>query len=258
MATVQVTDSPENLNRMPITYQDAVQAGIPLRWPRWGIWDAVIAIVGFMALTAVVAVPLYLTDAPVAVVVLVGGTVPWLMLAGWPIFITWRRGNGVRIDLGVILRWSDVGWGLVFGVAGLFLAGIGAVITMAIVGDFNSAAGEAAQVLVDSSPFAAVFIFAVVIAVGAPIVEELAFRGLLFGSLAKRGIKPLWVVVITALVFSLFHLEPTRILVLLPIGITLGLARWKTRGLGAPMIAHTLNNLPAAVFLLIGAPEVTP
>jgi membrane protease YdiL (CAAX protease family) len=90
------------------------------------------------------------------------------------------------------------------------------------------------------------------------VVEEIAFRGMLFGALRKRGINPIWVVVITAVAFSLFHLEPTRILVLLPIGITLGLARWKTDGLGAPIVAHMVNNLPAAVFLLIDAPGVTP
>lgn len=243
---------------MPVTFQQALQEGLPLKWPRWGVWDAVIAVAGFVILTAAISLPLFILDAPIAIVVLVGGTVPWLMLAGWPLFITWRKGNGARIDLGLILRWSDVGWGLLFGFAGLFMAGIGALITTLIIGDFTSAAGDAALAIQESSPFAALFLFAVVIAVGAPVVEELAFRGLLFGSLRKRGISPAWVVVITALAFALFHLEPSRILVLLPIGITLGLARWKTNGLGAPMIAHLVNNLPAAMFLLIGSPEMTP
>lgn len=245
-------------SRMPVTFKIAEEEGRSLIWPRWGIWDAVIAIGGFFLVTAIVAVPLIVFNAPMAVLVLVGGTAPWLMLAGWPVFITWRKGNGARVDLGLILRWSDIGWGVVFGIAGLFLAGIGAAITTLIVGDFNAAAGEAALALSESSSFAAIFAFAVVIAVGAPVVEEIAFRGILFGALRKRGISPIWVVVITAVIFALFHLEPTRILVLLPIGVTLGLARWKTEGLGAPMVAHLVNNLPAAVFLLIGAPVVTP
>ncbi len=254
MTSVEVSDA----SRMPVTFQIAEQEGKTLVWPRWGLWDAVIAIGGFVVLTALVAIPLFIFNAPIAVLVLVGGLVPWLMLAGWPVFITWRKGNGARIDLGLILRWSDVGWGVLFGIAGLVMAGIGALITTLIVGDFNSAAGEAALALLESSSFTAIFIFAVVIAVGAPVVEEIAFRGMLFGALRKRGVNPVWVVVITAVAFSLFHLEPTRILVLLPIGITLGLARWKTEGLGAPMVAHMVNNMPAAVFLLIGAPGVTP
>lgn len=243
---------------MPVTFTIAEQEGRTLVWPRWGIWDAVIAIGGFVVLTALVAIPLFLFNAPIAVLVLVGGTLPWVMLAGWPVFITWRKGNGARIDLGLILRWSDVGWGVLFGFAGLFMAGIGALITMLFVGDFNSAAGEAALELRESSSFTALFVFALVIAVGAPLVEEIAFRGMLFGALRKRGINPAWVVAITAVAFALFHLEPTRILVLLPIGITLGLARWKTGGLGAPMVAHVVNNLPAAVFLLLGEQGMTP
>ncbi len=247
-----------DVSRMPVTFQLAEQEGKPLVWPRWGIWDAIIAIGGFVVLSALVGVPLLVLNAPMAVLVLVGGTIPWLMLAGWPVLVTWRKGNGARIDLGLILRWSDVGWGVLFGFAGLFMAGIGALVTTLIVGDFNSAAGEAALALRESSSFTVIFVFALVIAVGAPLVEEIAFRGMLFGALRKRGINPAWVVVITAVAFSLFHLEPTRILVLLPIGITLGLARWKTNGLGAPMVAHVINNLPAAVFLLIGAPGMTP
>jgi uncharacterized protein len=253
--------------RMPITFEMAERAEAttppnannrPLVWPRWGIWDAIIAIAGFVFLTALIGLPLWLLDAPFSIIVLVGGTLPWLMLGGWPIVVTRWKGNGARIDLGLILRWSDVGWGLVFGIGALFAAGIGALITTAIIGDFNSAAGEAALRLRESSPFFAVFIFALMIAVGAPIVEELAFRGLLYGALAKRGVNAALTISITAIAFALFHLEPARILVLLPIGVALGLARWKTRGLGAPMVAHGMVNLPAAVFLLIGAPEMTP
>ena len=260
-------DSTSDLNRMPITFEIAElerdsaapqSRGRELVWPRWGIGDAVIAIAGFVFLTALIGLPLWLFDAPFAVIVLVGGTLPWLMLGGWPVVATYLKGNGARIDLGLILRWSDVGWGLIFGLGALVTAGIGALITTAIIGDFNSAAGEAALQLRESSPFVAVFIFAVMIAVGAPIVEELAFRGLLYGSLAKRGINAGWTIAITATAFALFHLEPARILVLLPIGVALGLARWKTRGLGAPMVAHGMVNLPAAVFLLIGTPEMTP
>jgi membrane protease YdiL (CAAX protease family) len=245
-------------SRMPVTFTIAEQEGRTLIWPRWGVWDAVIAIGGFIVLTALVAIPLIIFDADLVLFVFVGGLIPWLMLAGWPVYATWRKGNGARIDLGLILRWSDVGWGMVFGIAGLLVAGVGAYVTTLIVGDFNSAAGEVALELRESSSTATLLAFAVVIAVGAPVVEEIAFRGMLFGALRKRGINPIWVVVITAVAFSLFHLEPTRILVLLPIGITLGLARWKTDGLGAPIVAHMVNNLPAAVFLLIDAPGVTP
>lgn len=252
----------DNAALMPITYQQAVanpySAKRPVVWPRWGIADSALAIGGFVVIAVLVGLPLWYFNAPLELVVLVGGIAPWLMLGGWPIIATLLRGNGPRIDLGIIMRWSDVGWGLLFGVAGLVAAGFGALITTLFVGDFNSAAGEVALALQESNSLVTLFVFAVMIAIGAPVVEELAFRGLLYGSLRKKGIGSIWVVVITAAAFALFHLEPVRFLVLFPIGLTLGLARWKTQGLGAPMVAHLVNNLPAAVFLLIGAGEVTP
>lgn len=255
----------DNATLMPITYQEAVDHPQSdqrtVVWPRWGLIDAVIALAGFGIVTLAVGLPLWYFNAPLEILILVGGTAPWLMLGGWPIIATRLRGNGARIDLGIILRWSDVGWGVLFGVAGLIAAAFGAVITTYFVGDFNSTAGEAALALKESSSFAALFVFAIMIAVGAPVVEELAFRGLLYGSLrkmGKAGLHSIWVILITAVAFALFHLEPTRFLVLFPIGVALGLARWKTQGLGAPMVAHLVNNLPAAVFLLIGTAEVTP
>lgn len=235
---------------------------LPLREVRWGVPDAFVAIIGSVIIAVGVGVVLVVTDFPLEVAILIGAGAPWLALAGWPLWATRGgsrgRGNGARIDLGIALSWSDVGWGALFGFAGLFAGGIGAVITAAIVGDFSSAAGEAAAELTNTSSFISLFIFAVMIAVGAPIVEELAFRGLLFNSLRKRGVGAIVTVLITAAVFTLFHFEPVRILVLLPIGITLGLARLKGKSLGAPMVAHGINNLPAAVALLIGLPEVTP
>ena len=168
------------------------------------------------------------------------------------------RGNGPRIDLGIRLTWSDVGWGVTAGVVGLILAGIVAVITQAIAGDFSSAAGEIAVELREAGPFWALLIFAIMVMVGAPIVEELAFRGMLYNSLRKRGVGAVWTIAITTVAFSAFHFEPVRFFLLLPIGVVYGWVRWKTGSLGASMVAHGVNNTPAALVVLLGVPEMTP
>ena len=54
-------------------------------------------------------------------------------------------------------------------------------------------------------------------------------------------------VLISAVAFSLLHFEPRRLLVLLAIGIVLGVVRWRTRSLGAAIVAHGVNNLPGAL-----------
>ena len=82
---------------------------------------------------------------------------------------------------------------------------------------------------VDKANPAPLLVFAVLAGFGAPIVEEIAFRGLLFGSLEKRGMPTGACVVITAVGFAVFHFEPARFLVLLPIAFALGLARRANR-----------------------------
>lgn len=224
----------------------------------WGLWDVVICLVGAQVLGLAVGLALFATSAPIGVLVIVGSAAPWILLAGWPLYATSRWGNGPRIDLHLRLSWSDAGWGALAGVVGLFLAAIVAVITTLIVGDFSSLAAEAAEELVDSASFTSLFIFAVMLMVGAPIAEELAFRGLLFGALQRRGVGAAWTIIISAVVFAMFHFEPTRFFVLLAPGLVFGFVRWKTGSLGSAMVAHGVNNAPAAVFLLAGMPEVTP
>jgi len=155
------------------------------------------------------------------------------------------------------LTWSDVRLGIGVGLAGLLIAVVVALITQGIAGDFTSAAGEIALEL-QGEGTAAMFVFAVAVMVGAPIVEEIAFRGLFFNALRKKGLGVLLTILISAAVFAAFHFEPIRFFILLPIGILYGWLRWKTGALGAPIIAHMINNGPAAVVLLLGVPEVTP
>lgn len=142
--------------------------------------------------------------------------------------------------------------GVLGGFAALIAGGAIAVGLQALIPDLNSAAAEVGEELKADSSIAVMAIFALCIGIGAPIVEELAFRGLGYDALRKRGVPTLWVIVITTVVFSLFHLEPTRIPILLASGAILGILRWRTRGLGAPIVAHAVNNLPGAAFLLLG------
>lgn len=233
-------------------------AGRELRPPRWGLWDVLGAAIAAVVIGTAAGGVLFAVDAPTAIVVLVGTTLPWLALAGWPLIATARRGNGPRIDLGLRLTWADTGWGVMTGVAGLLLAGIAALITRLFEPELSSAAGEAAAELQESSGRLAIMVFALMVMVGAPVVEELFFRGLFFSALRKRGVGAVLTIIITGVVFAGFHFEPTRFLVLLPTGILLGWVRWRTGSTGAAMVAHGVVNAPGAIVLLVGVPLVTP
>ena len=174
------------------------------------------------------------------------------MLAGWPIVATRMRGNGPVIDLGLRLTWRDAGIGVIGGIVSLAVAGVLAALTSAIVGDFTSSAGDAATELSESAGRPVIIVFAFMLAFGAPLVEEIAFRGLVYAGLRKHGFAPWITIVISAVVFSLFHFEPTRILVVAGVGLVLGFLRWRTGAMGASIVAHCVNNLPAAVLVAAG------
>lgn len=96
-------------------------------------------------------------------------------------------------------------------------------------------------------PFLLVFVIGVVVA---PCVEELFFRGFLFGLYRRR--QPLWAAYLaTGAVFALLHLEPTSMgpsqMAALAVGIfALGtLLAWtyqRTDSLFPGMVAHAVNN----------------
>jgi membrane protease YdiL (CAAX protease family) len=228
-----------------------VADGRPVRAAGWGIPDFFISF-GLWIMFSVVAVAMAAVlfgDAEFITgpAILLGITVPWIGLAGWPLLVTWWKGNGPVIDLGLTFRASDLLWGLLYGMGALFAAGIIAAITTALFGEFDSAAGELANSL-DS--IVVIALFAIAVGIGAPIAEELAYRGLLFGALAKRGL-PTWLVIgVSALLFSLMHFEPIRFPLLLSTGIILGISRWHTRSTTVPILAHMVNNIPAAIVLV--------
>lgn len=81
----------------------------------------------------------------------------------------------------------------------------------------------------------------VLLAVLAPLVEELVFRGLLYGWIAGRwGTLPAWIV--SSLVFAGAHLEPAHIVLVLPLGLLFGWLRRRTDSLVPSLCAHILNN----------------
>jgi len=239
----------------PITLREAVaqeQAGTwtkpPLRGYNWWFGDAGLMILLWLFL-AVFTVGIIGVPESDSWLIIVAQLVPWLALAGFPIALSILIGNGPRIDLGLRFKWSDIGWGLLYGAASLFVAITIGFITTQVAGDFNSAAGEVGEAL-KSNP-AVLIVFALLIAFGAPIVEEIAFRGLVFNSLAKFNMWPLMTVFISAFIFASFHFELVRFALLFGIGMVLGLARWHTGSTTTAIVAHMCNNIPGALFLLL-------
>lgn len=225
--------------------------GIPLKRPSWGFPDYLIAVAAWLVFSVVSAIPIaFVTDgsAAYAWILVVSVIVPWLGMGGYPWLISRLRGNGIVLDFGLRFSWKDVGWGVVYGGAALLAASIIAAVITALFGEFDSSAGELATSLNDF-PLQRL-LFAIAVGIGAPIIEELCYRGLLQTSLLKRGMSKWVSVVISAALFAAMHMEPVRFALLFAIGLLLGLARVHRNNTTTPIVAHMTNNMAGAIGIL--------
>jgi len=75
----------------------------------------------------------------------------------------------------------------------------------------------------------------------APLVEEMVFRGLLYGWLAGLwGTTAAWL--ISSLCFAAAHVELAHVLLVFPLGLWLGWLRKRTDSLWPSLVAHMVNN----------------
>lgn len=84
------------------------------------------------------------------------------------------------------------------------------------------------------------------LAVGAPLVEELFFRGLLLRSLSAWT-NPGVAVVASGLLFGLAHFEAVQFAGLAVFGMVLGVLAWRTGRLGPSVAAHLSFNAVAVL-----------
>jgi membrane protease YdiL (CAAX protease family) len=95
---------------------------------------------------------------------------------------------------------------------------------------------------------AALFVF---LAVGAPIVEELFFRGLLLRSLERR-LGPVVAVGGSAVAFGFAHFQLLQLPALILFGVVLGLLAERSHRLGAGIVAHAVFNAITVITLTYG------
>lgn len=234
---------------------DAVQeASTAPVWPahRWGL-GAFVVVEAVYLLTSASFGLLAPSGPPPAWMITVAIGVPTLVAAACAMGIAKWRGNGPRIDFRWQWSWRAVGLGLAFGIGGLFVTLPAALLYQSIVGpDATSAVGGIYEGVRTTWPLAVAALL--LVAVIAPICEEVVYRGLLWGALEQRWGRVIAVTVST-LVFALAHLEPQRAPLLLVVAVPIALARLHSGSLWGGIIAHQVTNLlPGMVmmFSLLG------
>jgi membrane protease YdiL (CAAX protease family) len=227
---------------------------------RWGMGDAAVGwLIGFF-FSQVASVVILLSlgylgddgttvdDVPLTVLALL--QIPlWAGYLGVPWYASATKGNGMVRDFGLRMKAIDVPLGLGVGIA----TQVGIALIYAPIADALGIedVGEAAQELSDKATDpVGVVLFLLIVVVGAPIIEEIFFRGLVLRSIEHR-FGSLAAVLISGSIFGLIHFQWADALPLIAVGIVLGALTVKTGRLGPAIWAHAFFNGTSALVLLL-------
>ena len=228
--------------------------------PRWGLGDAILGLFGSLVFAAIV---------QTIVLVATGHTDPddldlslgmvallqlplWAGLVGVPWWATATKGNGLRHDLGVHVERPDIGRGILLGLVTQLVLVPLLYLPIQLVDDFDAdELSEPARELTDRAANAADTIaLVVIVGIGAPIAEEIFYRGLLQRSLLRRT-RPWLAIGITSVVFAASHLQPLQFPALVLFGVVAGVVAHRTGRLGPAIVMHLVFNLTAVTSLLV-------
>lgn len=236
-------------------------AGEADRRVRWGLGDVlvglVLAIVGsnlvavaWLIATGNLATPDELTEASIEVSALLQMGL-WTGLLGAPIYATYRKGRrSLRDDFRLEARLRDIPIGAVAGlVTQLIIIPIVYVPIFRFVDDDDL--GGPARELAEKADGAGVLLLVAVVVIGAPIIEELYFRGLMLRAFERRFGTAV-AVGASAVLFGLVHFQMLQLPALVTVGVVMGWLVIRTDRLGPAIWAHVVFNGTAVIVQLVG------
>jgi len=169
------------------------------------------------------------------------------------VLVSRTRGTGSWArDFGLRARWIDL-LGLPIGVASqLILVPLVTLPFTRLFPDSFSAerVEERARGLADMASGPWIVLLALVVVVGAPIVEELVYRGFIQIGLAPR-IGATASLLVTAAWFTLVHLSPPEFPGLFAFSLVLGLCAARTGRLGMAVAAHVAFNATGLLLVVL-------
>jgi uncharacterized protein len=230
----------------------------------WRFWDVVLAALPFILLLTLTLVSHFAsstatsttTDTPISTRVLVANTVVGVVIYGIILLLVWAvtvRKYRVGWSALGLRRPPGIYWALALPILiGMYLAA--AVVSAIIVKLFYGGNATNPQVkdITGGGGFSWLnFVLALITAsIVAPFVEEIFFRGVLFGWLRTRwGAVP--GVILSAALFSGAHAIPLILASIFVVGLTLAIVYEKTKSIIATMTLHSLFNTVGVVLVFI-------
>jgi membrane protease YdiL (CAAX protease family) len=193
-------------------------------------------------------------DASPATELVVSSLALWAGLLGAVAIVSSRRGTGsVVADFAFRFRWSDLGFGIAASLVGRLLAGY-AVSPFPLP---RTPRGNGPSIFDGQKTTTVWIILVFVVCIGAPLVEELFFRGLVQRRLIGRlGVVP--GIAVASLLFGAAHLiawsGPVTLAYAWAVaagGLVLGASYHASGRLGTSIVAHAVFNAQALVAIAI-------
>ena len=192
------------------------------------------------------------TDVDITMGALVASSIfGWLFLAGVPWFATTTKGNGPFVDLGLRFRRADLA-AFPLGVA------LQAVVIpllywplLELLDRTTDDVSEEARQLTDAaSGPGGVLLLVLIVCVGAPVAEELFYRGLVLRAVEKR-FSLVAAAVAATVVFGLAHFQGIQLPALLVFGAVATALAVRSGRLGPAILCHAGFNAWTVFQLLV-------
>lgn len=225
----------------------------------WGMGDALAGTLLTIVVPAVVVLPVLVATGreqlggiPLWAVALL--QVPlWAGLLGAPLWSSFAKGRrSLAADFGLRMRWSDVPVGLGAGLgAQVVLLVVITALYRAVGVDLDKVGTSAQELTASATDVLGVVLLVAIVAVAAPVFEELFYRGLWLRAVERRW-GTAWAVMLSSLVFGAIHFQIYDFPALVGFGVVAALLTVRTGRLGPAIWAHVAFNLTAVVSLLAG------
>jgi uncharacterized protein len=230
------------------------------RLPSWGLGDVVlglaVAIIGANVVTTILLLGTGRTfdevdDLPLSLLA-IGQAGLWLGLLGVPVMAARYKGSGPFRDFCIAATGRDLWFG---GLVGALLQfPVLPILYVPLLELLDRTAGELeapARELTDRAgdPLGVVLLV-LIVGIGAPVAEEVFYRGLFQGALLKRGAPPWLAIGLSAVVFGAMHLQALQFPALVLFGVVAGILAHRYGRLGPAIAAHIAFNMVTVVALL--------
>lgn len=173
----------------------------------------------------------------------------WTALVGCVVLASRRKGSGrLAADFGLRVERRDVWPGVLAGVLSQLVLLPLLYLPLDLLG-FDLDVSEEARSILDRATGPGLVVLSFCVVIGAPLAEELFFRGLLQRA-AQRRFGPQGAVAFSAVVFGVTHFQPVQLLGLIAFGVVLGVLAQRAGRLGPALVAHIAFNATTVVWLV--------